>query len=95
MGGFIGLLLAVLLNTFFNANVIPLNFMIIGMGAMLSASIHAPFTAIFLTCGLVNDYSLLFPILVTCLVAKYVSKRIYPFTVYSFAKNKVCLQEKK
>lgn len=93
IGGFIGLLLAVVLNTFFNANVIPLNFMIIGMGAMLSASIHAPFTAIFLTCGLIDDYSLLFPILITCLVAKYVSKTIYPFTVYSFTKNKICLQK--
>lgn len=89
IGGFIGLLLAVVLNTFFNTNVIPLNFMIIGMGAMLSASIHAPFTAIFITCGLINDYSLLLPILVTCLVAKYVSKTIYPFTVYSFSKNKI------
>ena len=89
IGGFVGLLLAVVLNTFFNTNVIPLNFMIIGMGAMLSASIHAPFTAIFITCGLINDYSLLFPILVTCLVAKYVSKTIYPFTVYSFSNNKI------
>lgn len=89
IGGFIGLLLAVVLNTFFNTNVIPLNFMIIGMGAMLSACIHAPFTAIFITCGLINDYSLLLPILVTCLVAKYVSKKIYPFTVYSFSKNKI------
>lgn len=89
IGGFVGLLLAVVLNTFFNTNVIPLNFMIIGMGAMLSASIHAPFTAIFITCGLINDYSLLFPILVTCLVAKQVSKTIYPFTVYSFSNNKI------
>jgi CIC family chloride channel protein len=89
IGGFVGLLLAVVLNTFFHVNVIPLNFMIIGMGAMLSASIHAPFTAIFITCGLINDYSLLFPILVTCLVAKQVSKTIYPFTVYSFSNNKI------
>lgn len=84
IGGFIGLLLAICLNTFFNANVIPLNFMILGMGAMLSASINAPFTAIFLTCGLINDYSLFFPILLTCLVAKYTAQFIYPFTVYTY-----------
>lgn len=93
IGGFIGLLTAVLLNTFLNANVIPLNFMIIGMGAMLSASIHAPLTAIFLTCGLINDYSLFFPILITCLISKFVSQTIYPFTVYSFSKNKICDQQ--
>ncbi|WP_300566433.1 chloride channel protein [Flavobacterium sp.] len=84
IGGFIGLLLAICLNKFFHANVIPLNFMILGMGAMLSASIHAPFTAIFLTCGLINDYSLFIPIFIVCMVAKYTAKRIYPFTVYSY-----------
>ncbi len=85
IGGFIGLLLAICLNTFFGANVIPLNFMILGMGAMLSASIHAPFTAIFLTCGLINDYSLFIPIFIVCIVAKYTAKMIYPHTVYTYA----------
>ncbi len=84
IGGFIGLLFAICLNTFFDARVIPLNFMILGMGAMLSASIHAPFTAMFLTCGLINDYSLFIPIFIVCMVAKYTAKMIYPFTVYSY-----------
>ncbi|WP_284651921.1 chloride channel protein [Flavobacterium terrisoli] len=84
IGGFLGLLLAICLNTFFNTNVIPLNFMILGMGAMLSASINAPFTAIFLTCGIINDYTLFFPIFLTCLVAKYTAQAIYPFTVYTY-----------
>ncbi|TEB41379.1 chloride channel protein, partial [Flavobacterium circumlabens] len=63
IGGFLGLLLSSVLNTFFNTQVIPVNFMIIGMAAVLSASIHAPFTAIFLVCGLTNDYTLFLPIL--------------------------------
>jgi CIC family chloride channel protein len=87
IGGFMGLLLSICLNTFFDANVIPLNFMILGMGAMLSASINAPFTAIFLTCGIINDYTLFFPILITCLVAKYTAQYIYPFTVYTYSPN--------
>jgi len=88
IGGFIGLLLAICLNTFFNANVIPLNFMILGMGAMLSASINAPFTAIFLTCGLINNYKLLIPIIVVCLVSKYTAQYIYPYTVYTYKPQK-------
>jgi len=84
IGGFLGLLLAICLNTYFDAQVIPLNFMILGMGAMLSASIHAPFTAVFLTCGLINDYSLFIPIFIACMVAKITAKMIYPFTVYSY-----------
>jgi len=87
IGAFLGLLIAICLNTFFNANVIPLNFMILGMAAMLSASIHAPFTALFLVCGVINDYTLFFPILLVCLVSKYTAQKIYPFTVYSYKEN--------
>ncbi|MFB9076832.1 chloride channel protein [Flavobacterium procerum] len=85
IGAFLGLLLATILNSFFHVNVIPINFMIIGMAAVLSASIHAPFTAIFLVCGLTNDYTLFLPILVVCLISKYTAKAIYPYTVYSYA----------
>jgi CIC family chloride channel protein len=62
--------------------------MVIGMAAVLSASIHAPFTALFLVCGLINDYALFFPILAVCLISKYTAKLIYPFTVYTFAAAK-------
>lgn len=85
IGAFLGLLLASILNTFFNTQVIPVNFMIIGMAAVLSASIHAPFTAIFLVCGLTNDYTLFFPILAVCLISKYTAKIIYPYTVYTYS----------
>jgi len=84
IGAFLGLLTAICLNTFFGASVIPLNFMILGMAAMLSASIHAPFTALFLVCGVVNDYTLFFPILLVCLVSKFTAQKIYPYTVYSY-----------
>lgn len=87
IGAFLGLLSALVLNNLFHAGVIPLNFMLIGMGAMLSASIHAPFTALFLTCGLVDDYTLFVPILIASLVAKYTAKAVCPYTVYTF-KNK-------
>ena len=84
IGAFLGLLLSTLLNSFFNSNVIPINFIVIGMAAVLSASIHAPFTALFLVCGMINDYNLFFPIILVCLIAKYTSKLIFPFTVYSY-----------
>lgn len=84
IGAFLGLLLATVLNAY-NADVIPVNFMVIGMAAVLSASIHAPFTSLFLVCGMTNDYTLFFPILAVCLIAKYTSKMIFPFTVYSYS----------
>lgn len=85
IGAFLGLFVASILNTYFEVNVIPVNFIIIGMAAVLSASIHAPFTAIFLVCGLTDDYTLFVPILLVCLISKYTAKAIYPFTVYSFS----------
>ncbi|HEU4497150.1 MAG TPA: chloride channel protein, partial [Flavobacterium sp.] len=89
IGGFLGLWTALFANAFFNAGVIPVNFMVAGMAAMLSASIHAPFTAVFLVCGVVNDYALFFPILLVCLVSKYTAQKIYPYTVYSYNENLV------
>lgn len=85
IGAFLGFFVATFVNTFFHANVIPINFIIIGMAALLSASIHAPFTALFLVCGITNEYTLFFPILMVCLVSKYTAKWIYPYTVYSYS----------
>lgn len=85
IGAFLGLFVALLLNTYLKADIIPVNFMVLGMAAVLSASIHAPFTAIFLICGLTNDYTLFIPILFVCLISKYTAKMIYPHSVYSYA----------
>lgn len=84
MGAFAGLLFAYVLNHYFHIGVIPLNFMIIGMGAVLSSSIHAPFTAIFVVCGIIGSYALLLPLLIACIVSKVISKRLLPYTVYSY-----------
>jgi CIC family chloride channel protein len=85
IGSFLGLLVASILNQFFDAQVIPINFMVIGMGAVLSASLHAPFTALFLICGLMNNYSLFIPALIACLVSKMTAKLILPYTVYNYS----------
>ncbi len=87
LGAFLGLFTALLLNTYLGAQVIVVNFMVLGMAAMLSASIHAPFTALFLVCGIVDDYTLFFPILLICLVSKYTAKTLCPYTVYTFQKS--------
>jgi len=85
LGAFLGLFVAVVLNTFFNAGVIPLNFMVVGMAAVLSASIHAPLTALFLICGLTNSYVLFVPLAVASFIAMHTAKNIYPYTVYSYS----------
>ncbi len=84
IGAFLGLFMALVLNTFFNQHVIPVNFMLAGMAAVLSASIHAPFTALFLACGLVGNYTLIVPILIACIFAKTTAKLILPYNVYTY-----------
>lgn len=83
-GAFAGLLLSLAANHFFGAHVSLINFMLVGMAAVLSATIHAPFTAVFLVCGLSANYSLLVPLLMVCLISKFVAKSLFPFTVYNF-----------
>ena len=89
VGAFLGLLTAAILNTISGVHVISINFMILGMAAVLSASIHAPYTSIFLLCGVINDYSLVIPLAIVSLTAKYTAKALYPFTVYTFEPQKV------
>ncbi|HMG81907.1 MAG TPA: chloride channel protein [Ferruginibacter sp.] len=84
IGAFLGLGVALLFNKYFNTHIIPINFMVIGMAAVLSASLHAPFTATFLVCGLIGNYVLLVPIFIACYIARMVAKQLYPYTVYSY-----------
>lgn len=84
IGAFLGYFVAIVCNSYFYANVLPINFIIIGMAALLSASIHAPFTALFLVCSIINDYSLFFPLLFVCLISKFTAKLLFPYTVYTY-----------
>jgi CIC family chloride channel protein len=85
IGAVLGLVVSLVLNYFFNADVIILNFILVGMAAVLSSSIHAPLTAIFLICGLTSNYDLLFPLFITCFISKFIAAKIIPYTVYSYS----------
>lgn len=84
IGAFLGLAVALVLNNYFDAGVIPVNFMVVGMAAVLSGSLHAPYTSVFLVLGLTDNYVLLVPILIASLVAKFTAKYVFPYTVYNY-----------
>ena len=84
MGAFLGLITATCLNHFFGLHLITINFIVIGMAAVLSASIHAPLTAIFLVCAIADNYMLFIPIVVAAFVAKVVAHFLFPYTVYTY-----------
>ena len=56
----------------------------VGTAAVLSGSIHAPFTSIFLVCALADNYILFIPIVVASLVSKWVAAAIFPYSVYTY-----------
>ena len=84
-GALLGLLVAHFCNYYWNTELIPINFVLIGIAATLSAAIYAPFTALILACSLTpNGYSLFFPLLIGCFISLYISKKLLPYNVYTY-----------
>jgi len=91
-GAILGLFIGILTKNYFNPDVYLLNFMIVGVAVTLSATLHAPLTAVFLVCGIFNSYVLLLPLLLFTFISKYISKKVYPYTVYTYS---FCLEKTK
>ncbi len=84
-GAFLGLLVAKAGNIYFDLNLIPLNFALVGAAATLSASIYAPFTALILVCGLApGGFQLFVPVLMGCIIARYFAQKVLPYNVYTY-----------
>lgn len=84
LGAILGLFMALILNIYFDAGVIPVNFMIVGMASVLCASIQAPLTSIFLVCGITGNYVLIIPLSIGCIMSRITSYSFYPYTVYNY-----------
>lgn len=82
-GAFLGLLIGVFIKGYVDSDISLLNFIVIGVAVTVSAVLHAPMTALFLTCGLFDSYELFFPLLVLTFLSKTLAKYIFPYTVYS------------
>lgn len=94
-GALLGMLFASTCNYYFHTDLIVLNFALIGIAATLSAAINAPFTALFLTCYLVDGGQVLFiPVLLAAFTGKLVAQKILPYTVYTYKAVKVGSNEK-
>ena len=84
-GALLGVLFAQLCNHYLGTQLVVINFALFGAAAMLSAAIHAPFTAIFIIASLVpSGYLLLAPLLISSFIAKMLAKKLYPYNVYTY-----------
>ena len=84
-GPCLGLMVGILAKSYFFPDVLVLNFVILGVALTVGATLHAPFTAIFLTFGIFNSYVLWLPLIILTFASYFLSKKIYPYTVYTLA----------
>jgi len=55
----------------------------VGMGAVVAASAHAPITSILILFEITNDYKIILPIMITCTIATILARRLMKDSIYS------------
>ena len=61
----------------------PGAYALVGMGALVSATTHAPISAILIIFELTNDYRLILPLMVACVLAVLLSSRLHRQSIYT------------
>jgi CIC family chloride channel protein len=79
-GGAFGVALAHIMP---NAPIRPEAYAIVGMGALVAASTHAPITGILLVFEMTNDYALVLPLMLATVISYLVAHRLEPDSLYS------------
>jgi chloride channel protein, CIC family len=82
IGGLVGAGYAAVLASA-GANVTPGAYALVGLGAALAATTHAPIMAAVLACELTGDFALILPLLLACALAAGIARRLYVDNVYS------------
>ncbi len=58
-------------------------FTLVGMGAFLAATTHAPIMAIILIFEVTLDYGIILPLMLACVISHYMSAAVEPASIYS------------
>ncbi len=58
-------------------------FVLVGMGALLSATTHAPIMAIIMLWEMTHDYDIILPLMLACVIAHYTASAVEPASIYS------------
>ena len=56
---------------------------LVGMGAMVAATTHAPITAIIIIFELTNDYKIILPLMIACIISTVVAMRLKRESIYT------------
>lgn len=61
----------------------PGAFSLVGMGAMAAAATHAPMTAIVIIFELTNDYKIILPLMLSCIIASFITVGLHKESIYT------------
>ncbi len=61
----------------------PGAFSLVGMGAVLAGATHAPITAIIIIFELTNDYKIILPLMLSCIIASFISVGVHRGSIYT------------
>jgi len=81
-GSFFGLTAA---SIFPDLGITPEAYALVGMAAIVSGATFAPLTAIIIIFEMTDDYGLILPLMMVCVISYLVSRRIHPESIYSEA----------
>ena len=56
---------------------------LVGMGAVVAAATHAPITAILIIFELTNEYEIILPLMISCIIATLLSTRLQSASIYT------------
>jgi CIC family chloride channel protein len=61
----------------------PGAFSLVGMGAVVAAATHAPITAIIIIFELTNDYKIILPLMLSCIIASLITVGVHKESIYT------------
>ncbi len=56
---------------------------LVGMGAFVAGTVHAPISAILIIFELTNDYRIILPLMVSCIISTIIATRLQKFSIYT------------
>ncbi|MBM7854410.1 CIC family chloride channel protein [Desulfohalotomaculum tongense] len=84
LGAMLGGIFGIMFNHFFpNVAVYPMAYALAGMAGVLAGSSFAPITGIILLFEMSNDYRLILPLMITCVISYVISNTFSGYSIYT------------
>jgi CIC family chloride channel protein len=84
MGAMTGNLVGSLFHSIFPGSISsPGAYSLVGMGAVVAAATHAPITAIIIIFELTNDYKIILPLMLSCIIASFMTVGVHKESIYT------------